>query len=324
MKHACGPDTGLLVLIALSLTLASCSSDTATGNDTARLPPTTPEQPPTSSPVPAPVSVAPAITTTSACGTLPVSPLSVSTDANSPTQISAGMLVSGEIDPQTPGNQTHAWSLDLLAGSYAVVLDSQTANGANTNIGLGVDMRVNGGDARSIIRGNQIDTRNREAVTLDLNQSARVLLMIEPTFRKERYTLGVIASGEPVPSPYFTDCPLIRPLVLGATEQFVLGPESGGGADDVWFQGELPVGDYQLDHVATHNQSGNIIYDVTALEDVGQSSAATKIDRVNELGFTSSQSSRFEMTRSQAVWLRFRPAEFGYAVTSKLYPIVQP
>jgi len=252
------------------------------------------------------------------CGSLPIESLAISTDLAAPTLVAQGQIFGGRIDPDTPSNQTHAWKIDLPKGSYHIFVESSTADGSFTNIGLTARLRFNESPNTSDIVGIEIDSRNREHRFLTLMQDASVLIQMEPRFGMEDYLIGFFPNGTPVPAPFFNNCPSIQQLALGSTEEFELGPIEALGAADVWYQINLDPRSYKLSHTATQSVNTNIQYTVLFYERYGQSGATTVIDRVNEIGFSNVASTQFSLSGAAPIWIRYIPSGKKYSISSTL------
>ena len=243
---------------------------------------------------------------TSACDTLPISDAVQSNDLSAPTPMTIGQVVKGRIDPDSAANIQHFWRIDLQPGFYHVVLDSSRVDNRNSNLGIELtDLReFESSDDVRILRGNEVGFSARYHEFIEVLQAQTMVIRVDPVFTAEDYLFAVFENGNAVPSPFFSNCPVISTLSLSTTESLVL-PESNSFADEQWYQLELDAIDYVLQSTAarTDGRDSNIIYEFSYLDQFGQDTRMERMDLINEVGVTANGSGSLNRTEPGNVWI---------------------
>lgn len=255
---------------------------------------------------------------TAECGSIPVEEPTPGRTQSDPSPIEIGQLVGARIDPGSTTNTAHYWRIRLARGFYHFVLDSSSAHGGSTNIGLDLTLLGSlGADAQRLLHGNELDRRYRASTFLEIEADETVLLQVTPVFREEDYVLGVFANGSAVPSPYFAECPDITPLPLPAAVRFTLG--AGGSPDEEqWYAMDLEIADYEFVVESSQPASTNMIYRLEARDRLGETSRAERLLSVNEIDTDFVAEGTLEVGEAQGHWLRFSngDGELSMAVTA--------
>ena len=241
------------------------------------------------------------------CGSIPTTDTSSSTNIDQPALFSPNSVVGGRIDPDAVTNKIHYWDVDLIAGSYHLVLDSATIDGRDTNIGLKVtELNLDGVELENPIRVNKVDKRTRAHAFLEVKTDQTLRLEIQPNFGAEDYLIGVFQNTLAVPSPHFTNCFPIGNMAIGAKQNIALLND-----DEQWFTIDFDAKDYKLtvDAARTDGDRSNIIYQVTTLDRFGQASREKRIIRSNEVDTFVRLTGSLNVTEPGTKWIRVRNQE---------------
>jgi len=245
---------------------------------------------------------------TSACGTLPLSNAMHSIDISAPTSIDSGQLVFGRIEPDVPTNAEHFWNITLEPGFYNILVDTKRVDNNYLNLGvtltdlnsLGVDDNV------VLIDGDDINYRSRFHAFFEIKQMRTMTLRITPNFSAEDYIFGIFENGGAVPSPLFTDCPIIKTLSVDTTEALVV-PENGSSAGDRWFLIDLESTDYKLNSsaVRTDGLASNITYQFSHVDQFGEKSRFANSSYVDGVEAVAAIDP-VKVTKPVRIWMRLQ------------------
>jgi DNA-binding CsgD family transcriptional regulator len=189
----------------------------------------------------------------------------------------------------------------------ALRMPAQTADGANTNVGIAVTRRPATGTEERLVSGNEIARHYRDEAFFEVTSSASVPMKVVSKFGMEDYLMGVFANGTPVPSPAFRDCPTVMPLTLGQPTTLTLGA-SGTSTEEQWFLVDLGLGNYEfvLDATLPTGMSSNLGYAVEVLDRFGEVSRAKRIVVENEIGVHFTAQGMLAVGEAGPYWVRLR------------------
>jgi len=246
---------------------------------------------------------------TSACGSLPVSTVVQSNTMSAPAAMTTGQLVSGIIEPGSATNTVHYWSIALEPGDYHVVLDSKRVDDSLNSLGIRLSELHAEGGVTDLFDGNsEFDYRSRSHGFFSVVVARTLLLRLTPSFGAQNYTLGIFANGSTVPSPFFGDCPTIKPLSTDTTEALIL-PEEGSSTGDRWYRISLAAGTYTFSSQAarTDGSNGRVHYKITQVDQFGQVGRTVEFGSVDEAGpLTSINSADLIRDNAGPVWIRIQ------------------
>ena len=240
------------------------------------------------------------------CGSIAPSTAMPSVELDAPTPIMLSEVVSARIDPASATNTVHYWEIELEPGLYHVVVDEHTVPRSITNVGLNIE-RLNdrGIEEGQVLRGNEIDRQIRDHGILEITAPTVVGLEVTPVFGMEDYLLGVFAVDEEVPSPFFEDCPVFDALALDTPFDFTIA-DLGEAQDEAWFTFDAAPGDYRftVDAARVEGTASNIIYGVTAFDQLGQWDRARNVLRANEIDVSVRLEGTLNVSEPTEFWLR--------------------
>jgi len=245
---------------------------------------------------------------TSACGSLPLSTAVQSNTRSAPTAITTGQLVSGIIEPESTTNTEHYWSIALEPGDYHVVLDSKRVDGESFSLGHRLsELHSEGGVTDLFSDTSDYDYRSRSHGFFTVVVARTMLLRLTPNYSAEDYTFGIFTNGSAVPSPFFGDCPTIKPLSLGTVEALRL-PEDVSSAGDHWYLADLAAGVYEFSSWAarTDGSNGRVLYQITQVDQFGQQGRTVDFGSVDDFGPTNINSADLERDNSGPVWIHIQ------------------
>lgn len=245
----------------------------------------------------------------SACDSLPIATEVASNDPANPINIAAGTLHSGQVISDTFGYYTA--SLD--AGHYLLVVDAQDISGI-TNTAIAVDLRDSAGEySQRLVESLDLD-KLRVLSDFTLASPDTIALRVSEheitTSRENIYTMGIFNVGEPVPSPFFTDCPTVIDVVDGVPVSFEF--ESGYDNEVFLAFDVATIEAYEADlFLANIRGAGGIFARVTLTDEYGQlDKGATffnsRVAFINTSSDTDSQTAPFTPGKTGRNWLRFR------------------
>ena len=241
------------------------------------------------------------------CNTLEVAETAASTDLATPAQMVEGQLVRGRINPEIPSNDAQYWTIDLEAGFYHVIADSQRADGDNSNIRLQInDVDASGESIESLLDLNVVDIRARQAEFFLISEPRTVTLEITSLVDDEDYVFGVFANGRTIPSPFFEDCPTITGTSVDTTEAFAL-QQLNEPADVVWYQLDLEETNYTIDTSGSRQDGteSNVFVVVDVFSGFGETRDRDMIQNVNAIGTVTNQIDEFDIGEPDSYWVTF-------------------
>ena len=250
---------------------------------------------------------------TATCDASLISATPFSNLATAPALFAPNEIVRGRIDPEAAGNTQHFWNIDLQPGFYHLVLDTRRVDDlANRNIGLNlVDLNGLGqDDGRVLLDDNESNEfRFRQSIFFEVETADTLNLQVTPRFDAEDYTLGIFENGSAIPSPVTEECPEIVTLSLDTTETLIL-PASDAEIDDLFFQIELELGDYNLNATASRVDGAEnriIRYDFESVDQFGENDRFDEVLDVSETNIAvSTNSDVLTVSEDGLIFLRLR------------------
>jgi len=246
---------------------------------------------------------------TSDCGSLPISDDLPGNVRSAPTILTTEQLVSGRIAPESERNYEHFWRISLEPGSYNIVFDAETVAGdykyLNTRM---TDLKgLDSEDDELLIRFAESNYRARYHEFIEIEEPRTMDLIVTADDRAQDYRFGIFENGNPVPSPFFNDCPSIKPLSLDTTEALIF-PEQTSSDQDLWYLVNLEAKDYVMSSRAstTDCEDGGIEYEISHVDQFGQKSRMEDHDRITLEGASVTGSTSMKSLELGPVWIRIQ------------------
>ncbi len=110
-----------------------------------------------------------------------------------------------------------------------------------------------------------------------------------------------------MPVPFFEDCPTFSAISLGVENSIGIALEGEPGFES-WFTIDVASGDYRftVDAARVDGADSNIIYEIRAFDQFGQTERSEQIARINEITSTHRSSEVWGVSEAKPAWIRFR------------------
>ncbi|MEL6189097.1 MAG: hypothetical protein AAFU79_31125, partial [Myxococcota bacterium] len=243
------------------------------------------------------------------------------TNLDNPATFAVGEIVGGRIDPDSTSNFRHYWDIELEPGLYHLLLEESTPDGRRTNVGLQVaQLDDTGVEQQRLLRGNEIDHRNREHTLVDIQAATTLRLEVSTVFGMEDYRLAVFENAAPVPSPFFEDCPIFMPIGFGTPVNLTLGDKAAEDDDEAWLTFAAPAGDYRftVDAEQSSGVSTNLQYELGVMDRFGQEDRYVRVVRANEIDVIDRQVGSLNTGEAASYWVRIENSHDALNLTVTL------
>ena len=157
-----------------------------------------------------------------------------------------------------------------------------------------------------LLKGEKTDYQARFHTYFSVEEARTMVVRVKGDNSAENYVLAIFKNGASVPSPFFSECPVINLLSLDTTETFVL-PRIENSTDYHWFRAPLVTADYSINTSASQldDTSCQIQYEFILVEQFGQSERFTPIGSIDKPGpVATSIVLEFERRGFAPAWIR--------------------
>lgn len=157
-----------------------------------------------------------------------------------------------------------------------------------------------------LLKGEKTDYQARFHTYFSVEEARTMVVRVKGDNSAENYVLAIFKNGASVPSPFFSECPVINLLSLDTTETFVL-TRIENSTDYHWFRAPLVTADYSINTSASQldDTSCQIQYEFILVEQFGQSERFTPIGSIDKPGpVATSIVLEFERRGFAPAWIR--------------------
>jgi len=252
----------------------------------------------------------------SECGSLPIATVVPSTDITNPLNISPGTLHQGSVFSGRDGTANY-YNVALNSGRYLFVVDANDIDGIrNTTVELD-RLDVNGEPVEQLIDLFDLDKIRgvREVVITEPTTLPVRIIETENSNTPKDYTLGVFAIGDPVPAPFFVECPTVITVADGVPVTFEF---EAGYANEVYLAFDMDqISEYRLDLQFNNIRgAGGVSARVELVDgfgDLGEGETvfSNELLRPNTIDDNFNGSVVFSGRDTGRNWIRFRKRIFG-------------
>lgn len=247
---------------------------------------------------------------TSECGSLGISSASANNNLDTPTQLTVGVPVAGQIVPDSNVDNFDLWQVTLEPGSYHLVVDATTLEDDIGLIGIEIETLATE-TAENATLVSQSENGNfdlRQYVFLEIQETQTLPFTVE-AFGDDthNYTLGIFSNGSAVPSPNLNpaNCVEVATLSLDSTQAPFL-PGSQTRDDDLWFVIDLPAGGYQIDASTSNAESTLTGYEIAIFDQFVEQSTEELVSIDFDDTTLLETSDTFQREGNSATWVRLR------------------
>ncbi len=225
------------------------------------------------------------------CGSTTLTNTIPSLDSANPTPVGLGLVLDVPVEPTLEASTTHYWLLPSGSETQLILdidsnpLELTTVSTATIALFEGIENPVSIflEDADIALESRKTRHHNFFFNANPENTDLVVTLKLTLPSNVQGYQIGVLEAVDNVPTPYFSDCPVVNVLAANTTYGGTLLSDGLAG-DEVWYLHTVPANaessyEFRIDVNTTRIDGtvGDVSYEMHLLTNVAEDSGASKV-----------------------------------------------